>query len=37
MKFGVEKFRNNTYVLRRKLRLLVRNKIYGDNKSLKLY
>jgi hypothetical protein len=29
--------RNNTYELRRKLQLLVINKTYGNNKSLKLY
>ena len=37
MTLGVEKFRDNTYGLRRKLRLLVTNKIYWDNKSLRLY
>jgi hypothetical protein len=34
---NIGKFRNNTYGLRQKLRLLVTNKLYGDNKFLKLY
>jgi hypothetical protein len=37
VKFRKEMFRNNTYELRRKLKLLVTNKTYGNNKSLKLY
>jgi hypothetical protein len=37
VQFGREMFRNNIYGLRRKVRLLVTNKTYGDNESLQFY